>query len=78
MSIRQRHRAKVSQMHAYPYAASQIADERRREMLARARQQRVAQQLAALARASRRARSAERRMRQAIRRARQLCASLEQ
>jgi len=65
-------------MHSYPYAASQLASERQREVLAQARRQRVAEQLAALARASRRARRAERRMRHATRRARQLRARLEQ
>lgn len=64
-------------MHPHPYALSQLADERRRDVLAQARQQRVARQLAALARASRRAERAERRSRQATCRARQLRARLE-
>lgn len=62
----------------HPYALSQLAGEWRRDLLAQARQQSVARQLAALARASRRAERAERRSRQATRRARQLRARLEQ
>jgi uncharacterized protein involved in exopolysaccharide biosynthesis len=62
----------------HPYTLSQLAGEWRRDVLAQARQQRLARQLAALASASRRAGRAERRMRQATRRARQLRARLEQ
>jgi hypothetical protein len=49
-----------------PYLASQLANERQREMLAHAEQKRQARQVGALARASRRAVRAERRMRQAL------------
>jgi hypothetical protein len=64
------------QMH--PILASQLADERRRDMLAQAQQQRLARQLRALARASRRAQRAERRMRKAVRQALRLGAGLQQ
>ncbi len=65
-------------MYMHPYVASQLAGERRRDMLAQAQQQRQAQQVVALARASRRAERAERRMRQAARKAVRLRAELEQ
>lgn len=65
-------------MYQSPYLASQLATELRREMLARADQQRRARQLVALARASRRAGRTERRMRRVLRRALQLRAELEQ
>jgi hypothetical protein len=61
-----------------PYLASLLATELRREMLARADQQRRARQLVALARASRRAGRTERRMRRVLGRALQLRAELEQ
>lgn len=65
-------------MHMHPYVASQLARERRRDMLAQARQHRQARQLVALARASRRVERAERRMRQAVRKALRLRAAPEQ
>jgi hypothetical protein len=64
-------------MHMHPYVASQLAGERRRDMLAQAERQRRARQLIALARASRRAERAERRMRQAVRKALRLRAALQ-
>jgi hypothetical protein len=65
-------------VHMHPYVASQLARERRRDMLAQAQRQRRARQLVALARASRRAELAERRMRQAVRKALRLRGALEQ
>jgi hypothetical protein len=65
-------------VHMHPYVASQLARERRRDMLAQAQRQRRARQLVALARASRRAERAERRMRQAVRKALRLRGALEQ
>lgn len=65
-------------MYLHPHVASQLASERRREMLAEAEQQRRARQPVALARASRRAERAERRMRRAVRKALRLRAGLEQ
>jgi hypothetical protein len=56
----------VSHVYA-PSAALQLARERQREMLAQAEQQRRGRQLAALARASRRAEPAQRPMRRALR-----------
>jgi len=53
----------------HPDQAGQIADDRRREMRARAEQGYLASQFLALARAARRAERAERRMRRALRRA---------
>lgn len=58
--------------------ASQLARERQRDMLAQAKQQRLARQVVALARASRRAERAERRMRAAVRKALRLRSELEQ
>jgi hypothetical protein len=58
--------------------ASQLANERRRELLAQAERQHRARKCAALARASRRAARAERRMRRAVRKALRLRAELEQ
>jgi hypothetical protein len=63
--------------HVHPYFSSQLASERRREMLAQAEQQRLARRLVILARASRRAERAERRMRRAMRRAVRLRSELE-
>jgi hypothetical protein len=57
--------------------ASQLATQRRREMLAQAEGQRQVRQLVALARASRRAQRAERRMRQAVRKVLQLREGLQ-
>jgi hypothetical protein len=65
-------------VHLHPHVASQLASERRREMLAQGEQQRRARQLVALARASRRAERTERRMRRAVRKALRLRAGLEQ
>ena len=65
-------------MYQHPYMASQLASERRREMLAQAEQQHWARKHAAVARASRRARRAERRMRRAVRKAVRLRAGLQQ
>ena len=64
-------------MHMHPYVASQLARERRRDMMAQAQRQRRARQLMALARASRRAERAERRMRQEVRKALRLRAALQ-
>jgi hypothetical protein len=60
-----------------PYMAEQLIKERRREMLAQAKQQRLGWQLAALSKAARRAERAKRRMRRAVRRAGQLSAELQ-
>jgi hypothetical protein len=65
-------------VHLHPYMASQLASERRRDMLAQAEQHNRARKVAALAKASRRAERAERRMRRAVRRALRLRAELEQ
>jgi hypothetical protein len=61
----------------YSDLASQLARERQRDVLARAGQQRLARQVVALARASRRAERAERRMRAAVRKALRLRSELE-
>ncbi len=61
----------------YSDLASQLARERQRDVLARAEQQRLARQVVALARASRRAERAERRMRAAVRKALRLRSELE-
>jgi hypothetical protein len=61
-----------------PHMSSQLASERRREMLAQAQRQQRARKVAVLARASRRAERAERRMRRAVRKALRLRAGLEQ
>jgi hypothetical protein len=53
----------------HPYHSSQIADDRCRQMRARAEQGYLASQLLALAREARRAERAERRMRRVLRRA---------
>ncbi len=66
-AIDQRNRKEVSHVHLHPHLASQLASERRREMLAQA-QQRRARQPVALARASRQAGRAAGRMRRAVRR----------
>jgi hypothetical protein len=58
--------------------SSQLANERRREMLAQAQQQHRVRKVDALARASRRAERAERRMRRVVRKAVRLRARLEQ
>ena len=65
-------------MYVHPYLAAQLAKERHREMVAQAQQQRRGRQLAALARAGRRAEPAERRMRRAVRVALQLRAEQPQ
>jgi hypothetical protein len=65
-------------VYLHPYPASQLADERHRQRLAQAEQQRLARQLIALAKASRRALRAERRLRQAARRVLQLGIDLQQ
>jgi hypothetical protein len=54
-------------MFIHPYAGSQLARERQRDMLAQAGQQRLARQLREHARASRRAEGTERRLRRAVR-----------
>ena len=56
----------------HPYLASQLASERHRDMLAHAEQQRPARQLAALAKASRRAERAGWHARRALRAAARL------
>jgi hypothetical protein len=58
--------------------ASQLVNERCRELLAQAEQQRPARKRAALARASRQVERAERQMRRAVRKALRLRAGLEQ
>jgi hypothetical protein len=58
-------------------ATQQLADDRRRQQLADAAQQRPAQRLLALRRATRRAERAERRMHRAARQAQRLRAQLE-
>ena len=65
-------------MYMPPHMGSQLASERRREMLAQAQRQHQVRKVAALARASRRAERAERRMRRAVRKALRLRAGLEQ
>ena len=62
----------------YSYLSAQFAQERQREMLATAAQQRLAQQAVALARASRRADRAERRLRTVVRKVLRLRSELEQ
>jgi hypothetical protein len=62
----------------HPDQAGQLADDRRRQMRARAEQGYLAGQLLALARAARRAERAERRMRRVLRRALRLRAEPEQ
>ena len=64
-------------MHMHPDVASQVARERRRDMLAQAQRQRQARQLMALARASRRAERAERRCAGGARKALRLRAALQ-
>jgi hypothetical protein len=56
----------------HPEILSQLASERRRDMLADGGQQRLARQLVAFRRASRRADRTERQLRRAVRRALQL------
>jgi hypothetical protein len=56
-------------MNQHPYLISQLASERQREMLVRAEQQRLARQVTAFRRASRRAERTERRIRRAAGRA---------
>jgi hypothetical protein len=56
-------------MFTNPYLSSELANERRREMLAHAAQQRLARPLVALARASRQTQRAERRMGRTLRKA---------
>ncbi len=65
-------------MYQHPYMASQLIEERHRELVALGAQRHRAQKRAALARASRRAERAERRMRRAARKALRLHAELEQ
>ncbi|MBO0824532.1 MAG: hypothetical protein J2P27_11865 [Actinobacteria bacterium] len=62
----------------HPHQAGQLADDRRRQMSARADQAHLAGQVLALARAARRAERAERRIRKALRRALRLRAQPEQ
>jgi hypothetical protein len=59
------------------YQLTQLADDQQGERLAHPEQQRPAQRLLALARATRRAERAERRMRRAARQARRLRAQLQ-
>jgi len=76
--IDQPRRKEVSHVYMPPHMGSQLASERRREMLAQAQRQHQARKVAVLARASRRAERAERRMRRAVRKALRLRAGLEQ
>jgi hypothetical protein len=62
----------------HPLMVSQLAAERRRDMLAQAERDRRASQLAALARASRRAERAQRQLQKARRLALQLRSELSQ
>jgi len=62
----------------HPYQAGQLADDRRRQMRARAEHGYLAGQLLALARATRRAQRAERRLRLVLRQALRLRAEPEQ
>jgi len=62
----------------HPDQSGPLADDRRREMHARAEQRYLAGQLLALARAARRVERAERRSRKALRRVLRLRAELEQ
>jgi hypothetical protein len=62
----------------HPDQAGQLADDRRRQMRARAEQGYLAGQVLALARAARRGERAERRKRRVLRRAFRLRAELEQ
>ncbi|HEY7264827.1 MAG TPA: hypothetical protein VH589_25510 [Trebonia sp.] len=55
--------------YVHPDQVSQLADDRRRQMRARAEQKYLAGQVLALARTARRAERAERRMRRVLRRA---------
>jgi hypothetical protein len=59
------------------YQLTQLADDRHRQRLADAEQQRPAERLAALARATRRAQRSERRAHRAERQARRLRAQLD-
>jgi hypothetical protein len=68
----------VSHMHLPPHVASRIAVQHHRDLQAQAQRHRHAWELAALARASRRAGRAERRLRRVRRRALQLGSRLEQ
>jgi len=77
-SVHLRTSKEVSHVYLPPYLASQLAMERQREMVAQAQQQRRGRQLAALARASRRAKRSELRMHRALRAAVQLGAELPQ
>jgi hypothetical protein len=77
-SVHLRTPKEVSDVYLPPYVASQLAQERQREMVAQAQRQRRGRQLAAVARASRRAERAERQMRRAVRLALQLRAELPQ
>ena len=61
----------------HPYQSGQLADDRRRHMLAQAGQGYQAAQAAALAKAARRARRAERQIRRALRQALRLRAEPE-
>ena len=64
-------------MYQHPYLASQLAEQRQRELLAQADRYRQSRHLAALAKASRRAERAERRLRQALDKALRLRAGLQ-
>ena len=64
-------------MYQHPYLASQLAEQRQRELLAQADRYRQSRHLAALAKASRRAERAERRLRRALHKALRLRAGLQ-
>ena len=64
-------------MYQHPYLASQLAEQRQRELLAQADRYRQSRHLAALAKASRRAERAERRLRRALDKALRLRAGLQ-
>jgi len=55
--------------HVHPHQSGQLADDRRRQLLAQAEQGYLAARVVALAKAARRAERAERQLRQALRRA---------
>jgi len=64
-------------VYQHPYLASQLAEQRQRELLAQADRYRQSRHLAALAKASRRAERAERRLRRALDKALRLRAGLQ-
>ncbi len=78
LPIGQHHGKEVSHVYQHPYMASQLIEQRHRELMALGAERHRARKRAALARASRRAERAERRMRRAARKALRLRAELGQ